>query len=309
MNFLLQRGLQVGAGDAGIVARVVKPLYEFVRKTVLTGKQRTFTQPLLIGFVLMLVLYLNFYRRRFFCNSICPLGAFYGIFARYSLIHLKTTGECKGCNACANHCTYYGSPYQDYLKSECLLCFNCVADCPHSAVAVEWPRSLKKSRPAVDIGRRRMFASLGSGLALAAFPAIAVFQKSKFHEFIRPPGSVREKDFLKKCIRCGECMQVCPTNAIRINPAEPEYITRYPWTLSTVEEIHYKAQTGEYLLRGFGTAGQTPNFDMITVVPSQIAPVVSWPLGKGSLAVSRKRRMLASLSPGMSMLITSNPSG
>ena len=214
MNFLLQRGLQVGAGDAGIVARVVKPLYEFVRKTVLTGKQRTFTQPLLIGFVLMLVLYLNFYRRRFFCNSICPLGAFYGIFARYSLIHLKTTGECKGCNACANHCTYYGSPYQDYLKSECLLCFNCVADCPHSAVAVEWPRSLKKSRPAVDIGRRRMFASLGSGLALAAFPAIAVFQKSKFHEFIRPPGSVREKDFLKKCIRCGECMQVCPTNAI-----------------------------------------------------------------------------------------------
>jgi glutamate synthase domain-containing protein 2 len=73
------------------------------------------------------------------------------------------------------------------------------------------------------------------------------------------------------CVGCRICAEFCPANAIRINPAEPEYITRYPWTLSAVEEIHYKAQTGEYLLRGFGTHGQTPNFDMITVVPSQIA--------------------------------------
>lgn len=73
------------------------------------------------------------------------------------------------------------------------------------------------------------------------------------------------------CVGCRICAEFCPSNAIRINPAEPEYISRYPWTLAAVEEIHYKAQTGEYLLRGFGTHGQTPNFDMITVVPSQIA--------------------------------------
>jgi len=73
------------------------------------------------------------------------------------------------------------------------------------------------------------------------------------------------------CVGCRICAEFCPSNAIRINPAEPEYISRYPWTLAAVEEIHHKAQTGEYLLRGFGTHGQTPNFDMITVVPSQIA--------------------------------------
>jgi glutamate synthase domain-containing protein 2/NAD-dependent dihydropyrimidine dehydrogenase PreA subunit len=73
------------------------------------------------------------------------------------------------------------------------------------------------------------------------------------------------------CVGCRICAEFCPENAIRINPAEPEYITRYPWTFSAIEEVHYKAQTGEYLLRGFGTTGQTPNFDMITVVPSQIA--------------------------------------
>ena len=73
------------------------------------------------------------------------------------------------------------------------------------------------------------------------------------------------------CVGCRICSEFCPANAIRINPAEPEYITRYPWTLAAIEEVHYKAQTGEYLLRGFGTHGQTPNFDMITVVPSQIS--------------------------------------
>jgi ferredoxin len=73
------------------------------------------------------------------------------------------------------------------------------------------------------------------------------------------------------CVGCRICAEFCPADAIRINPAEPEYISRYPWTLSAVEEVHYKAQTGEYLLRGFGTAGPTPNFDMITVVPSQIS--------------------------------------
>ncbi len=73
------------------------------------------------------------------------------------------------------------------------------------------------------------------------------------------------------CVGCRICAEFCPVNAIRINPAEPEYFTRYPWTFAAIEEVHAKALTGEYLLRGFGTTGQTPNFDMITVVPSQIA--------------------------------------
>jgi glutamate synthase domain-containing protein 2 len=73
------------------------------------------------------------------------------------------------------------------------------------------------------------------------------------------------------CVGCRICSEFCPADAIRINPAESEYVSRYPWTLAAVEEIHYKAQTGEYLLRGFGTQGPTPHFDMITVVPSQIA--------------------------------------
>ena len=33
---------------------------------------------------------------------------------------------------------------------------------------------------------------------------------------LRPPGAVREKDFLKLCIKCGQCLQVCPYDAIEL---------------------------------------------------------------------------------------------
>jgi glutamate synthase domain-containing protein 2/NAD-dependent dihydropyrimidine dehydrogenase PreA subunit len=73
------------------------------------------------------------------------------------------------------------------------------------------------------------------------------------------------------CVGCRICSEFCPEDAIRINPAESEFVVRSPWTFPQVEEIHYKAQTGEYQLRGFGAMGYSPSFDNITVVPSQIA--------------------------------------
>jgi len=213
-NFLAQHALQSGAQSQGWAGKAVKPFYDLSRRFLLTVRQRTFQQAAAIGLIFFALLLLNLYRRRFFCNTLCPLGALYGLLAKYSLVRLALNENCVKCGACADHCTYYGSPYKDYLKSECVLCLNCLNDCPKAAIDVRFQPPRQGKRPALDLGRRQILAAAGCGLAAAALPRIGVENKSKTHPFIRPPGAVAEKEFLKKCVRCGACLQACPTNAL-----------------------------------------------------------------------------------------------
>ena len=34
-------------------------------------------------------------------------------------------------------------------------------------------------------------------------------------DLVRPPGALTESEFLNRCIKCGQCMRVCPTNVIQ----------------------------------------------------------------------------------------------
>ncbi len=37
---------------------------------------------------------------------------------------------------------------------------------------------------------------------------------------LRPPGAVEEKNFLAMCIKCGQCLQVCPYDAIKLEDVD-----------------------------------------------------------------------------------------
>ncbi|MDP2811705.1 MAG: 4Fe-4S dicluster domain-containing protein [Rhodocyclaceae bacterium] len=50
------------------------------------------------------------------------------------------------------------------------------------------------------------------GAALSGFLPLAYARKSR----LRPPGALNEKDFLASCIKCGQCVQVCPVQAIKL---------------------------------------------------------------------------------------------
>ncbi len=69
----------------------------------------------------------------------------------------------------------------------------------------------------MDLGRRQVITAgvvgLGGSLLLRTHPLAG----TDLHNpgLIRPPGAEAEDDFLEKCIRCGECMKVCPTNVIQ----------------------------------------------------------------------------------------------
>ena len=61
--------------------------------------------------------------------------------------------------------------------------------------------------------------------------------KSRNERLLRPPGALDEPDFLGRCIRCGECMKVCPNNALQ--PALVEAGLEGLWTPTLVPRIGY----------------------------------------------------------------------
>jgi ferredoxin-type protein NapG len=66
-------------------------------------------------------------------------------------------------------------------------------------------------------GRRRLLRTLllaGGvlGSALSGFLPLAYAKRLR----LRPPGALDEHDFLSSCIKCGQCVQVCPVQAIKL---------------------------------------------------------------------------------------------
>ncbi len=78
---------------------------------------------------------------RFFCRYLCPLGAFYGLFNRFSFYQMELDRDrCTGCGACEKACPMDvpvtgcdGGPPQ-VSGAECIRCGRCKAVCPSEAI-------------------------------------------------------------------------------------------------------------------------------------------------------------------------------
>jgi ferredoxin len=56
---------------------------------------------------------------------------------------------------------------------------------------------------------------VATGVALPAVARTANIAYRLPYDLIRPPGARPEHQFLDLCVRCGECMKVCTTNALQ----------------------------------------------------------------------------------------------
>jgi len=83
--------------------------------------------------------------------------------------------------------------------------------------AEEKPRK-KKRRPSRKQEERRRFLRAGlmtAGLLLLQ-PLAFLPVVRRVRARLRPPGAMEEKRFLAACIKCGQCVQVCPVQAIEL---------------------------------------------------------------------------------------------
>ncbi|MEZ4300563.1 MAG: 4Fe-4S binding protein [Polyangiaceae bacterium] len=195
----------------------------------------------LIGVLLVAVVFMNRIIPRFWCRVLCPLGAFLGTFARFSLVGMeKDHAKCTDCNLCLVHCQGADSPQGGvkWRQDECHMCFNCESACPEDVIKFRFFPSRKGVTTVPDTGRRTAIASAAAGAALIPAARIADVVDTNYNPLvIRPPGAVEEKEFLERCIRCAECMKVCPNNAL--HPAFFEAGVEGLWTPILIPRIGY----------------------------------------------------------------------
>jgi ferredoxin len=81
----------------------------------------------------------------------------------------------------------------------------------------------------LDLSRRQFLVSAVSGAAVIPVLRISGNLTTNWNPaIVRPPGALAEKEFLSRCIKCGQCMRICPTNVI--HPAALEGGLEGLWT-------------------------------------------------------------------------------
>ena len=204
------------ANPAG-VADLTEPVYGLLKKTVLSFNQPIYRQSVFIGLLFLTVLGLNLVEKRFWCRYLCPLGALLGLLSRFSLLKRSVSEGCTECGACAGVCQGAAEPDVKgrWKDAECYYCWNCDDVCPNNAVSFGF--SGKKLTPALDLGRRRVVVSALSGIATVPLLRVTPLgtANARDPDLLRPPGSLDEREFLSRCVKCGECMKVCITNGLQ----------------------------------------------------------------------------------------------
>lgn len=96
--------------------------------------------------------------RRPFCGAICPLGAFFSLFSRYSAWQLSFDDDkCVNCLLCVRNCPQGIDPRRDVNSPACIGCLEC-CNCPYDAIASHpiWRRQVagqgKPARRSGDTG-------------------------------------------------------------------------------------------------------------------------------------------------------------
>ncbi len=199
----------------GLHAAVVYPLFRDV--------QATFIQAVPIFLFFALIVALNGWVERFWCRYLCPLGGLLGLIAKGALLRRTVGAECKSCALCTHHCPTGTIDPQAGFRSdpaECIVCYDCLVDCPQDGIAFRWQRAWRPAAwQAYDPRRREVVTALGVAAVGVSLAGAEPVTRHAPPLVLRPPGA-QFVAFSDLCIRCGECVRACPTQGLQASLVE-----------------------------------------------------------------------------------------
>jgi MauM/NapG family ferredoxin protein len=187
----------------------LEPGYSLLRDHILPFRETFYPLAFSSAMLLLFIFFLERFEQRNWCKNLCPLGTLLGLAGRFSPFRRLPDHICGDCKACNENCPTAFE--RDILHEEaCIRCMECVRKCRFKRAGFSFAPIKHQSTYLPE--RRLLLGSILTGFFLARFfrfktPAAQA-------RLLRPPGVREEKEFLERCVRCGECMKVCLKSAL-----------------------------------------------------------------------------------------------
>ena len=163
------------------------------------------------------VLVLTFFKDRYFCSNICPLGALLGLISKFSIFKIyHSKQKCVSCELCSKACPVgcIDPEAQEIDNERCIVCLKCLKACKMGSIKF----GIKPNQKIFSITRRKTIKTFAFvALLCAGYKAGLEFSKktiANFKNIILPAGAKNQKEMLEKCLNCNLCINNCPNKIL-----------------------------------------------------------------------------------------------